>query len=38
VKRLAVVVAGGTSMALALVHGMSALGGFPWAELPRLIH
>ena len=38
VKRLAAVMAGGTSIALALLHGMSSLGGFPWAELPRLVH
>jgi len=35
---MAAVVTGGTSIALALVHGMSTLGGFPWAQLPRLFH
>jgi hypothetical protein len=39
VKRLAAALAAvGASITLAVLHGTSLIGGFPWAELPHVIH
>ncbi len=38
-KRLAAGLAGLTSLGLAVWHGLSVLGGFPWSEIiPRVAH
>jgi hypothetical protein len=37
VKRMAAVITGGASIGFALLHGMGALGGFPWSGLLRIV-
>ena len=38
VKRIAAALAAaGMALTLVLIHGTSLIGGFPWAEIPRLI-